>query len=372
MVLKIINFDHNATTSLASEAFMRMTEILKQSANSSSVHTLGRKASMMTEAVREDLRNAINGNNYEVFFTSGGTESNNMVLFSDNFTQIFRSKIEHSSVYNLKPHNVDIIDLACDSNGIISLQDLRDKLSQISGTNFLVSMMLANNETAAIQPVKEVAQIVHQHGGLIHSDMVQAFGKISIDLEDLNVDFATVSAHKINGPQGAGAVLARKGINMRPLIFGGGQERGKRAGTLNIAAIAGFGAAIKLLPQRLKKLQEMHQIRDFIELELKKIAEDNLRIFSQDVARLANTSFFALRDGDAQTQLIHLDLNQVMVSSGAACSSGTVLESRILQAMNVEKEFLGAIRISLCPDNTRDEAERFIALWKEFYLRKLN
>ena len=327
---------------------------------------------MLVEAVRDDLRSALNAQNYDAFFTSGGTEANNMVIFSHDFSQIFRGKIEHSSVYNLRPRDAEIIDIKTDANGIINLQDLQEKLAKNSGKNFLVSLMLANNETGAIQPVKEAARIVHQNGGLIHSDLVQAFGKIEIDLEDLNIDFATVSSHKINGPQGVGAVLVRRGIDMRPLIFGGGHEKGKRAGTLNIAAIAGFGVALKLLPQRISKLQEIQQIRDFIESELKKIAGENVRIFSENVPRLANTSFIAIRDGDAQTQLIHFDLNQIMVSSGAACSSGTVAESRILQAMNVEKEFLGAIRISLDLSNTRAEAEKFISIWKEFYLRSKN
>jgi cysteine desulfurase len=369
MDLPIINFDHNATTALAPLALARMVEVYGESANASSVHALGRKAAMLVEEVRDDLRGALKAQNYEVFFTSGGTEANNMIIFSDDFAQILRGKIEHSSVYNLKPQDAEIIDLATNEDGVIDLQDLREKLKKISGKNFLVSLMLANNETGAIQPVKEAAQIVHQHGGLIHSDMVQAFGKIEIDLEDLNVDFASVSSHKINGPQGVGAVFVRKGIDMRPLIFGGGQEKGKRAGTLNIAAIAGFGIAIKLLPQRILKLQETQKIRDFIEDELKKIGGKNFRIFSQNVIRLGNTSFVAIKGGDAQTQLIHFDLNRIMVSSGSACSSGTVLESRILQAMNVAPEFLGAIRISLGLNNTLAEAEKFIASWKDFYFR---
>ena len=365
----MINFDQNATTKLAPEALQRMIETYADSGNASSVHSLGRKAAMLIEGAREDLRAALKAQNYEIFFTSGGTEANNMVLFSDDFAQIFRSTIEHGSVYNLKPRGAEIIDLASDINGVIDLQDLREKLAKNSSKNFLVSLMLANNETGAIQLVKEAAQIVHQNGGLIHSDLVQAFGKIAIDLEDLNVDFATVSSHKINGPQGAGAVLVRKGIDIRPLIFGGGQEKGKRAGTPNTAAITGFGAAIKLLPQRLAKLQEIVQIRDFIESEIKKIAKNNVQIFSQNVARVPNTSFIAIRGGDAQTQLIHFDLNQIMVSSGTACSSGTVAGSRVLNAMGVEKDFLGAIRIGLGIDNTMSEAEKFVELWQGFYLR---
>lgn len=267
------------------------------------------------------------------------------------------------------PKSSKIIDIAVDSNGVLDLQDLRQKLEKNSGKNFLVSIMLANNESGAIQPIKEAAQLVHQHGGLIHSDMVQAFGKIDVDLEDLNVDFATVSSHKINGPQGVGAVFARKGLELQPLIFGGGHERGKRGGTLNIPAIAGFGEAIKLLPKRLQDIEKTRKIRDFIESELKKIVQDDVRFFSQNVERVANTSFFAINGGDAQTQLINFDLHQIMVSSGSACSSGSVAQSRVVLACGENKNFLGAIRVSLDLGNTMEEAEKFIEVWKAFYLR---
>ena len=370
--MKIINFDHNATTAVASEVLACINEAYGFSGNSSSSHAMGRKAAMLIETAREDLRDALNAANYEIYFTSGGTEANNMALFGDDYSQIFYSRIEHSSVYNTRPRGVEIVELKADEDGVVSMKDLSEKLAKATSKNFLVSLMLANNETGALQKVREAAQIVHQHGGLIHTDLVQAFGKIPVDLEELNVDFASVSSHKINGPQGAGALLVRRGIDIRPLIYGGGHERGKRAGTLNNAGIAGFGAAIKLLNKKLASMAACQQLRDFLEVEIKKIAGDDVMIFSQNVARASNTSFFALKGADSQTQMIYFDMNGIMVSNGSACSSGTVKTSRVLQAMNVPLEFLGATRVSFGAENTREEVEKFIKLWGDFYRQQKN
>jgi len=365
--MKIINFDHNASTQVSEEVLKCMNEVYSFGANSSSTHTLGRKAAMIIEGTRQDLSDALNAANYEIFFTSGGTESNNMALFSDDFEKIFLTKFEHSSVYNVKPSKCEIIEFEVDSNCIIDLKNLEEKLNNFPCKNFIVSIMHANNETGAIQPIKEAAQLVHQKGGLIHSDLVQSFGKIKIDLEELNVDFATVSSHKINGPQGVGAILVRRGIDIKPLIFGGGHERGKRGGTMNNAGIAGFGVAIQGLDEKFPKIEKLAKLRDFIELEVKKIGGDNVMIFSQNALRTPNTSYFAIRGANAQTQLIHFDLNKIMISAGSACSSGTTKASRVLQAMNAPAEFSNAIRVSLGIENTMDEARKFIEVWEDFY-----
>ncbi|HLD76689.1 MAG TPA: cysteine desulfurase family protein [Rickettsiales bacterium] len=366
--MELINFDNNATTKIAPTVLIKMNEIYGFSYNPSSTHSLGRRAAMLVEGARLDLSDALNATNYDIFFTSGGTEANNMALFGDNYDVILYSKIEHSSVYNTRPRNAVIIEFGVDKNGVVDLTDLERKLDEnCKGKNFLVSIMLANSETGAIQPVKEATKLIHQKGGLIHSDMVQAFGKIKIDLEDLNVDFATISSHKINGPQGAGAIFVRHGIDIQPIIFGGGQERGKRNGTLNVAAIVGFGEAAKMVEEKIMKMEEVCKIRDFIESEVAKIAGDNVIFFSQNVKRTPNTSFMALKNADSQTQMIHFDLNKIMVSAGSACSSGSVKPSRVLESMSVAKEFLSAIRVSLCPENTRDEAKKFVTIFEEFY-----
>ncbi len=364
--MKIINFDHNASTQVSPSVLAAINATYGYGANSSSTHTLGRKAAMLIETVREDLRDVVNGQNYEIYFTSGGTEANNTALFQD-FDKIFMAKFEHSSVYNARPQNCEIVEIEIKENGEVDLSDLSEKLKNANSKNFLVTIMHANNETGVIQPIKEAAKLTHQYGGLIHSDMVQSFGKIKVDLEDLNIDFATVSSHKINGPQGVGAILVRRGIDIKPLIFGGGHENGKRSGTLNNAGIAGFGEALKTFDEKFAKLQKVRELRDFIESEIKKIASDDVKFFGQNANRTANTSYFALRGADSQTQLIHFDLKGIMISAGSACSSGTTKASRVLKAMKADPEFSNAIRISLSVDNTKEEALVFLEALKEYY-----
>lgn len=363
----IINFDNNATTKVLDEVLAKMIEVYGFSGNSSSTHALGRKATMIIEDTRSALAQVLNAKNYEIYFTSGGTEANNMAIFADDFEEIFMAKFEHSSVYNARPKNCKITEIKVNKNGVIDLADLEEKLSKKTSKNFLVSIMQANNETGAIQPIKEAARLTHQHGGLFHCDMVQSFGKMPIDLEDLNVDFACVSSHKINGPQGVGATIVRKGIDIKPLIYGGGHEKGKRSGTMNNAGIAGFGVAIKNLDKKLANLKKVEELRDFIESEMLKIAGDNVKIFSKEVVRTPNTCYASIKNADGQTQMIHFDLNGIMVSGGSACSSGAVKASRVLEAMSVPYEFSNAVRISLCSSNTKEEAEKFLKVWKEFY-----
>ncbi len=362
---KIINFDNNATTKISTQVLEKMNKAYRYGYNMSSGHFLGRKANMMVENARQNLKDVLNAENYDVYFTSGGTEGNNMVFFGDDYDAILFSKIEHSSVYNTRPKGTEIKELEVDENGVVKLEDLQKKVEKLKGKNFLVSLMYANSESGAIQPLKEAAKIVHQNGGVIHSDMVQACGKIKVDLEDLNIDFACISAHKINGPQGVGAVFARRGFDIRPLIYGGGQEGGKRSGTVNTAGVVGFGEAILHINEKIAKLEEVRKIRDYIENEAQNFAGDDLVIFSKNVARTPNTSFMALRGANGQTQLIHYDLKGIMVSAGSACSSGSVKPSRVLEGMKVEKDFFSPVRISLCEDNNIEEAKTFIEAFKE-------
>ncbi len=365
--MSLINFDNNATTKLCPEALEVMSEAYQFSYNPSANHSLGRQAAMIVENARMNVSEALNASNYEIFFTGGGTEANNMALFSDKYDKIFFAKIEHSSVYNVRPKNTEIIDIAIDENGVIDVKKLEEELCTVDTANFLVSVIFANSEAGIIQPIKEIAKLVHQKGGLIHSDMVQACGKIKIDLEDLNVDFATISAHKINGPQGVGAILVRRGLEIEPIIFGGGQERGKRSGTLNVAGITALGHCITKLDEKIAKMTEIGKIRDYIEDEVTKIAGDNVKFFGKKAPRVQNTSFFAVRNGDSQTQLIHFDLNGIMVSGGSACSSGSTKPPKILEAMNVTDDFKGALRVSLNSDNNMIEAKKFIDIFEQYY-----
>jgi cysteine desulfurase len=367
-------FDHNSTTKLAPQVLEKMTSLYQLNLNSSSIYYYGRLANKFVEEARQSIKNLLDADNYRVIFLSGGTEANNLAILGGsnlNFTKILYSPAEHDSVFKVRPSASDIIIVKVNKQGVIDLEDLEEKLDTIKDSNFLVSVMIANNETGAIQPLKEAARLVHQKGGLIHSDIVQGVGKIKIDLEDLNIDFASISAHKIQAPQGIGALLVRKNLDIRPMIFGGGQESGFRSGTLNVAAIAGLGVACNLAKDNIERFAEIAKLRDYLEAKLLEIAGLDVQIFSSKTQRLPNTSYFATKGLDKQMQLIHFDLNNFMVSTGSACSSGSIKSSRILEAMNIEAEFLNsAIRVSLGLDNNEAEIDEFIKTWLKLYNKK--
>ncbi len=368
----MIFLDYNATTKIAPEALAKMLEAYKYPLNSSSTHSMGRLASRFVEESRIELKNLLNAHNYEVVFNSGSTEATNTIFFGVDVKKILFCTFEHSSVYNCRPANKEIIEIKALKNGLIDIDDLEKKLPQDG--NFIASLMLANNETGAIQKVEEVAKLTHQKGGLFHCDIVQAVGKITVNLEKINADFAVISSYKINGPQGVGALLYRKGLDVKPLLLGGKQEKSKRAGTVNIAGIAGFGEACKLATKKIDLYKNVEILRNKMEAQIKKIGGTNVEIFSTEVARLPNTSYIATKNTDSQTQLINFDLKGICVSAGPACSSGTTTESRVLKAMGISPEFsTSAIRVSLSPETTEDEINKFIAVWSEFYQRsKIN
>jgi cysteine desulfurase len=366
-----IFLDYNSTTNLDLRVLNSMIEIYKKPYNNSAIHHLGVEAESLINKASLSLKNLVNGHNYQVIFTSGATESCNQVLMNNSFDQLFYSSIEHACIYNCRPHNQKITEFNCLENGLINLEDLAKKL--FNQKNFLNCAMLANNETGAIQNIKEIAKITHQNLGLVFCDIVQGVGKIAVDLEDLNVDFACISAHKIYGPQGIGALLVRKGLEINPLIYGGKQQFGKRAGTMSIASIVGFGHACELASQRLNEFTKIADLRNYLEKSLKEIANDNLKIISEDVLRLANTSLIALRNVDSQTQLINFDLHQICVSAGSACSSKTPNQSRIAKALGLESDFLNStIRISLGFQTTKSDIDKFINVWNNFYQKKFN
>ncbi len=371
--MQLIYLDHNSTTNLAPQAFALMKELYEMPLQGSAVHQLGRKANKFIDTARDNLKELLNAQNYEVIFTGSSTEATNMVMFGADAERIFFSTIEHASVFNCRPKNKEIIEIGALENGLIDMAALDEAITKALNQQprkFLVSAMLANNETGAIQPIAEIAKLTHQKGGLFHCDIVQAVGKIEVDLEKLNVDFASVSAHKIHGPQGVGALLIRKGLDINPLILGSGQEKSKRAGTYNVTGIAGFGEACKLAANQIDEYKKVQNLRDFMESEIKKIAGNNVKIFATEVARIPNTSYIAMRNCDNQMQVINFDLKGICVSAGAACSSGSLKESRVLRAMKIDPDFLsGAIRISLGLNNNLDEIEKFIAAWKEIYSR---
>ncbi len=367
--------DWNATAPLRPEAQRALQDALTLAGNPSSVHAEGRAARHLIEHAREEVAQLVGARPANVIFTSSGTEANALALTPAIETagekrprdRLFMSAIEHPSVRagGRFPREA-IEDVPVDMDGRLNLAALADALSRASRP--LVSIMLANNETGVIEPVAEAAAIVHAAGGLLHVDAVQAVGRIPCDIGALGADLLTLSAHKIGGLKGAGALVrASDDIHFAdPLIRGGGQERGLRAGTENVAGIAAFGAAaVAARRQLVDEAAHMLALRNLLEEGLRAISPRAV-IFSAGAERLPNTTLFALEGVRAETAIIALDLEGVAVSSGAACSSGKVQPSHVLAAMGVSPALLrGAVRVSLGWTTTKVDVERFLNAWRK-------
>ena len=362
--------DYNATAPLRPEARAAMVAALGEVGNASSVHAEGRAARARIETARSAVARLVGGEAKLVTFVSGGTEANNTVLTPDwrlgseivDLGTLVIGATEHPSVTAGGGFAVDEIRrIPVDGEGIVDLEALRALLAEAGG-RALVSVMLANNETGAIQPVAEVAAIAHEAGALVHCDAIQAAGRIPIDIKALGVDVMTLSAHKIGGPQGAGAIVrAAEAATFAPLLTGGGQERRTRAGTENVAAIAGFGAAADAALKDLDKADVWASWRD----RLAEIAGPEATVFSAGAARLPQTLCLAVPGIPAETLVIALDLDGIAVSSGSACSSGKVAPSHVLEAMGVDPELAKcAIRLSLGWDSGENDLDSFATAWK--------
>jgi len=345
--------DHNATSPLRPEVREAVESALSLQGNPSSVHAEGRAARAAVEQARAKVAALVGGRPEDVIFTSGGTEANALALAapaSGDSWHCYLSAIEHPSVLaggRFHPETTTLIPVSPD--GVADLAVLAEKLEKHKpgGWRPLVSLMAANNETGAIQPVADAAQIVHEAGGILHSDAVQSAGRMPLDIRALGADMVTLSAHKIGGPKGVGALVLAEGAGVEPLIKGGGQERRRRAGTENVPGIVGFGVAAELAAAELSRMTEIAELRDSLEEGVRGLAADAV-IFSDRVPRLPNTSAIALPGVKAETMVIGLDLAGVAVSAGSACSSGKVEASHVLAAMGVGPELAqAAIRISL-------------------------
>jgi cysteine desulfurase len=362
-----VYLDWNATAPLRVEARAAMLAALDTVGNPSSVHAEGRAARRLVEQAREQVAALVGAAPNHVTFTSGGTEANVSALSPHGAgEQLLVSAIEHPSVRagGRFPASEEI---PVTPQGRIDVAALERRLSQRDGGRLLVSIMLANNETGIVQPVAAVREVVHAAGGLVHTDAVQAAGKIPCNIEVLGADLLSLSAHKLGGPKGIGALIRRDdAILLEPLVKGGGQERGARAGTENVAAIAGFGAAAAAASASLEaESRRMAALRERLEAGLKAVSPAAI-IFGADVARLPNTSLFAAPGMKAETAVIAFDLDGVAVSSGAACSSGKVAPSHVLAAMGVGPALArGAVRVSLGWQTTEFEVDRFLDAWRK-------
>jgi len=357
--------DWNATAPLRPEAEAAIAATLRDCGNPSSVHGWGRAARQRVECAREAVAAPVGANPEGVVFVSGGTEANHLALLGNGRERVLVSAVEHSSVLQAVPKAERI---PVDANGIVNLAWLEGQLAA-DPRPALISVMLANNETGVIEPVAEVAQIAHRHGSLFHCDAVQAAGKMPIDVAAIGADFVSLSAHKLGGPPGVGALIVGERVDIAPVIRGGGQERGRRAGSENLPGIAGFAAAASAARQRPAEYEPVRRLRDNLETSLLTIAPEAI-VVGSSAPRLPNTSAIALPGVSAETQIIALDLDRVMVSAGAACSSGKVGPSHVLQAMGVSPEIAGStIRVSLGWSTTEAEIEHFLDAWITMYRR---
>ncbi|MBK1837821.1 cysteine desulfurase [Azospirillum sp. YIM B02556] len=353
-----VYLDHNATTPLKPEVKAAMVQAMDLVGNPSSVHAFGRTARRAVEEARAAVAALMGAKPSQVLFTGSGTEANNFALRGFPGRRVLTSAIEHESVLAACP---EAERFGVNRDGVADLEALERRLDADGPA--LVSLMLVNNETGVIQPAADAARIVRAHGGLLHCDAVQAAGRLPLSLPRLGVDLMTLSAHKLGGPSGVGALVLAEGLEPEALIRGGGQERRKRAGTENLLGIVGFGAAARLAREGLAEAADLASLRDRLEREAL-AAMPHARVMGAGAARVANTSCLMLPGLPGETQVMTLDLAGVAVSAGSACSSGKVKPSHVLAAMGEDdRSAASAVRISLGWTSDDEAVDRFLAAW---------
>ncbi len=363
--MSAVYLDHNATTALDSRVLEAMLPYLReQQGNPTSRHSFGRAARQAVEQAREQVAAAVGAHPTQVVFTSGGTEADNLAIrgiaLAQAPSQLAISAIEHPAVSRpaqaLQGRGWKLAKVAVNGDGVVDMDSLRDVLR---GKTALVSIMAANNETGTIQPLPAIAALAREHGAVVHTDAVQALGKTALDFRALGVQAMSLSAHKINGPQGVGALVYDKRVDIQPVLYGGGQEKGLRSGTENIAAIVGFGVACELAQQQLTVHgTAMGTLRSRLEAGLRRLGAT---VFGSDAERVPNTSFFAFPDIEGETLVMAMDRKGYAIASGSACSSESTEPSHVLLAMGIAPVFArGAVRVSFGRGNTAEEVEGFL------------
>ena len=356
-----VYLDNNATAPIRPEVVCVMAESMKEVGNASSIHNAGRQARKKIEEAREQVADFVNAEARQVVFTSGATEANNMILKGYNNATTFVSAIEHPAVMQANPE-AQLIPVT--KNGRLDLEAMEDMLADLS-ENALVSVMYVNNETGVIQPLDEVSERAKKYGAIVHSDAVQAAGRLPLDFPELDIDYMSLSGHKFGGPQGVGALIFRNGLTPPPLLQGGGQERRARAGTENIAGILGFAEACRLAREHLEDFQNLCELRDMMEKELKKMTPQII-VYGQHAPRVSNTSCIGFPGVPAETLLMNLDLGGIAVSSGSACSSGVVKNSPVIRAMGAGDDEAGStIRISMSWQTQKKDIDHFLEIWSK-------
>jgi len=370
MTAAAVYFDHNATTALDPRVLAAMLPALQiAQGNPTSRHSYGRSARHAIDHAREQVAAAVGAHPSQVIFTSGGTESDNFAIqgiaAAQTPAQLIVSSIEHPAVSRpamaLQGRGWKVASIRAGNDGKIQLDKLESALKQKTA---LVSVMMANNETGVLQDIPAIAGLARQHVALLHTDAVQALGKIALDFHASGVHAMSLSGHKIGGPQGVGALVIDKRVDLRPLLYGGGQEKGLRSGTENIAAIVGFGLACELAVRELEaRSKHCRSLRERLETGLQSLGAV---IFGREAERLPNTSFFAFPDIEGETLVMALDRKGYAVASGSACSSDSTEPSHVLMAMGIAPGIArGAVRVSFGHTNTGAEVDGLLAVLQE-------
>jgi cysteine desulfurase len=367
-VRRRIYLDYNASAPLRMPALAAMHAALQMNGNPSSVHAEGRALRGLIEAARDDVAALVGARPADVVFTSGATEANVTVIQS-GWDTILRANVEHDSV--LAPCDASgarVVALPVNTDGVIETGAIAEAilLGGVPLGRALIAVQLANNETGVIQPVAEIAAFARAHGLATHCDGVQGVGRMPVSFEALGVDTLAVSAHKLGGPKGIGALVVREGSNFKPLLRGGGQERRRRAGTEDVVAIVGFGAAARAAREAMTERDRIAPLRDRLERGVLQ-ATPQAVVFGRDAMRLDNTTCVST-GRSADILVIKFDVAGFAVSAGSACSSGKVSSSHVLAAMGVEPHLAsGAIRISVGDDTTVDDVDAFLATWRDVH-----
>jgi cysteine desulfurase len=365
----MIYLDYNATAPMKPAVSKAILEAMERHGNPSSVHRYGRIARRYVEEARLAVSALAGVKPAQVIFTSGGTEANNMALRGVKAASIIVSAIEHDAVLATVP---EAIKIPVAENGVIDCY-AAEKIIKSAPAGSLISVMLVNNETGIIQPVAEIARMAKAAGHIIHTDAVQAAGRLPIDFNALGVDMLTLSAHKIGGPQGMGALVVGEKLPVAPLIRGGGQEMNRRAGTENVPGIVGFGIASRLAVDDLRDMPRLVHWRDDLEARLLKIAGDGAEVIGTGSPRVANTLSIAMKGVSSETQVMAMDLAGVAVSAGAACTSGKVKSSHVLRAMGFSEDVAASgLRISLGWNTALTDIDHAVEAWRGLYSRTRN
>lgn len=364
--MKIRYFDHAATTAVREDVLKEMIPYFSvEYGNPSSIYTIGRKSRRAVEQAREKVANAINANTKEIYFTSCGSESDNLAIKGVAYankkkgTHIITSKIEHPAVLNtckkLEQQGFEVTYIGVDEKGKIKLNEL---VSAIKNSTILISIMFANNEIGTIQPIKEIGQIAKEHNIIFHTDAVQAVGNVKIDVQKMNIDLLSMSGHKFYGPKGIGALYVKKGIDFERIQDGGHQERNKRAGTENVAEIVGLGKAIEISCKQFDEYNnKLNMLRKYY---IKKVQENinEIRINGDIENRLPGNCNISFKGIDGETLLLELDAIGICASTGSACTSGSSAPSHVLVELGIPQDYIqGSLRITFGQENTIEDVD---------------